>query len=60
MTVACVHNFLRRNPDSAAIYTPPVTFDCEENGRRAMSNENMTHLFPVRKIARKPHLKAKK
>jgi hypothetical protein len=65
MTIACLHNFLRRSPDSAAIYTPPGTFDCEENGRviegswRAMSNENMTSLCPFRKIARKPTLKAK-
>jgi len=65
MTVACLHNFLRRSPDSAAIYTPPGTFDYEENGRvnegswRAMSNENMTSLFPIRKIARNPLLKAK-
>ena len=46
MTVVCLHNFLRRSPDSAAIDTPPGTFDYEENGRvtegnwRAMSNEN--------------------
>jgi len=26
---------------------------------RAMSNENMTSLFPIRKTARKPPLKAK-
>ena len=65
MTIACLHNFLRRSPDSAAIYTPPGTFGYEENGRmiegswRVMSNENMTSLFPIRKIARKPPLKAK-
>jgi len=65
VTVACLQNFLRRSPDLAAIYTPPGTFDYEENGRviggswRAMSNENMTSLFPIRKIARKPPLKAK-
>jgi len=65
MTIACLHNFLRRSPDSAAFYTPPDTFDYEENGRviegswRAMSNENMTSLFPIRKIARKPNMKAK-
>jgi len=46
LTVVCLHNFLRRSPDSAAIDTPPGTFDYEENGRviegnwRAMSNEN--------------------
>jgi predicted RNase H-like nuclease len=65
MTIACLHNFLRRKPDSAAIYTPPGTFDYEENGRviegswRAMSNKNMTSLFPIRKIPCKPALKAK-
>ena len=65
MTIACLHNFLRRSPDSAAIYTSPGTFDYEENGRviegsrRAMSNENMTSLFPIRKIARNPPLKTK-
>jgi len=45
ITIACLHYFLRRSPDSAAIYSPPGTFDCEENGRviegswRAMSNK---------------------
>ena len=57
MTIACLHNFLRRISDSAAIYTLPGTFDYEENGRviegswRPMSNENMTSLLPIRKIA---------
>jgi len=65
VTIACLHNFLKRSSDSAAIYTPPGTFDYEENGRviegswRAMNNANMTSLFPIRKIARKPPLKAK-
>jgi len=65
MTIACLHNFLRRSPDSAAVYTLPGTFDYEENGWviegiwRAMSNENMTPLFSIRKIAHKPTLKAK-
>jgi hypothetical protein len=65
MTIACLHNFLRRSPDSAAIYTSPGIFDYEENGRvtegswRAISNENMTSSFPIRKIARKPTVKAK-
>jgi len=48
VTFACLHNFLRRNLDSAAIYTPPGVFDCEENGRWVMSNENMTPLFPIK------------
>jgi len=65
LTVTCLHNFLRRSPDWVAVYTPSGTFDCEENGRviegswRAMSNENTTSLFPIRKIARKPPLKEK-
>jgi len=65
MTIACLYNFLRRSPDSAAICTVPGTFDYEENDRviegswRAMSNENMTSLFPIRKTARKPTLKVK-
>jgi len=55
---------IRRSPDSAAIYTPPGKFDYEEKGRvnegswTATSNENMTSLFPSRKTARKPVLKA--
>ena len=65
MTIACLLSFLRRSPEWAVIYTPPGTFDYEENGRviegswRAMSNENMTSLFPIRKTARKPPLRAK-
>jgi len=65
MTVACLNNFLRINPDSAAIYIPPDTFDYEESGRviegswNAMSNKNTTYLFPIRKTAHKPTLKAK-
>ena len=64
VTVA-LRNFLSRSPDWAAICTPPGTFDYKENGReiegscRAMSNENMTSLFPIRKIAHKPPLKTK-
>ena len=33
MSIACLHNFLRRSPDLAAIYTLPGTFDYEENGQ---------------------------
>jgi len=65
MTIACLHIFLRRSPDSAAVYTPPGTFDCEENCRvieaswRAMNIENITSLLSIRKTVRKPTLKAK-
>jgi hypothetical protein len=47
------------------VYTPPGTFDYEENGQvsegswRALGNENMASLFPIRNIARKPPNKAK-
>jgi len=32
MAIACLHNFFRRNSDSAEIYIPSGTFDYEENG----------------------------
>jgi hypothetical protein len=60
MTIACLHNFLRRSPDSAA-----GTIDYEQNGRviegsrRAMSNENMTLYFLFLKDCTKPNLKVK-
>jgi hypothetical protein len=50
-TIACLHSFFRRSPDSAAICTPPGTFEYEENGRvtegswTTMSNENT--LLPI-------------
>jgi dTDP-4-dehydrorhamnose 3,5-epimerase-like enzyme len=57
MTIACLHNFLRRSLDSTAIYTPSGIFNFEESGRvitgswRAMSNENITSSFPKSKIS---------
>jgi hypothetical protein len=51
LTIAYLHNFLRRSSDSAAVYTPPGMFDYEENGQmiegrwRAMGNENMISYF---------------
>jgi len=65
MNIDGLHIFLRRTPHSAAIYAAPGTFDYEEYGWviegswRAMSNDNMTSLFSVRKTAHKPSLKAK-
>jgi len=55
MTNACLHNFLRSR-DSAAFYTSSGTLNFKENGRvierswSAMNNENITSLFPIRKI----------
>jgi len=40
MTIACLHNFLRKSPDSAAIYTPQGMFDYEENDRVTESTWN--------------------
>jgi hypothetical protein len=54
-TNACLH-ILLRSLDSAALYTSSGTLNFEENGRviegswRAMNNENITSLFPIRKI----------
>ncbi|XP_011884009.1 PREDICTED: uncharacterized protein LOC105571142, partial [Vollenhovia emeryi] len=63
MTIACLHNFLRRQ--SATIYTPPGTFDYEENGQlirgswRALENKTPTSLLSIRRVPRKSSLKAK-
>jgi hypothetical protein len=63
MTVAFLHNFLRRSPDWSAIYTVSGTFDYEENVRviagswRSVVNGNLCSLFPIRKIKHKPTLK---
>jgi hypothetical protein len=51
MTIVCLHNFLRRSPDTAAVFIPPGTFDYEKNGGviegswRTMSNEYMTYFL---------------
>jgi hypothetical protein len=58
MTIACLHNLLRRSPDSAAIYILRLARLIESKWR-ATSNENMNSLFPVRNITCKPILKAK-
>lgn len=65
VTMACVylHNFLRRNKQSRAIYTPPGTFDYEDpeynviegSWRREVAPHNMLNLQP---IARHPPLPA--
>lgn len=64
--MACVylHNFLRRSSTSKNIYTPPGTFDQEENGQILFEGswreigESGTTLFPLKKIARKPAISA--
>jgi hypothetical protein len=49
----------------AAIYSMPVAFNTEENGMviegswRTMTKENMTSLYSIRRVARKPPLNVK-
>jgi hypothetical protein len=65
MTIVYLHSFLQRCPDSSAVYILPGMFDYEENSQviegswRAMINENMTALFPIKNDVFKPTLKAK-
>lgn len=65
MTIACLHNFLRRQPESALAYTPPGTFDYEENDQliegswRTLESKTLTSLFSLRRVPRKSSLKAK-
>lgn len=58
MTVVLLHNFLRRRPQSAELYTPKGTFDCEEegvvrNGTWRGDADIMSSLLPLRRIARR-------
>lgn len=50
MTTVCLHNFLRRSKTSRNLYTPPGTFDTEENGvitsgSWRADNEGMSSFF---------------
>lgn len=62
MTITHLHNFLRRNNNSAAIYTPNGIFDSEVNGNfiegtwRNTNNEEISSLRPIRRVARKSTL----
>ena len=59
MTIAHLHNFLRRSTHSADIYTPPGTFDHEVDGKlvegswRNTDSGNRSTLFPIRNIPRR-------
>lgn len=59
MTITHLHNFLRRNNNSAAIYTPNGIFDSEVNGNfiegtwRDTNNEEISSLRPIRRVPRK-------
>ncbi|XP_008180263.1 uncharacterized protein LOC103308527 [Acyrthosiphon pisum] len=59
MTIAHLHNFLRRNNTSAAVYTPNGIFDSEVNGNfiegtwRETNNEEISSLRPIKRVPRK-------
>ncbi len=61
VTMICVasHNFLRRNKVASSIYTPPGTFDFEDEGGNLISGSwrkdqgDVTSFLPIRKIGRK-------
>ncbi|CAH1978072.1 unnamed protein product [Acanthoscelides obtectus] len=61
MTIAYLHNFLKRSCNSCNVYTPPGTFDTEVDGRliegscrRIIPNdETMTSLLPLRNVPRR-------
>jgi len=58
MTVAHLHNFLRRSTNSMNVYTPPGVFDSEIEGRFIegswrMNTNDMTSLVPLRNIPRR-------
>lgn len=62
-TVICLHNFLRRSNTSRTIYTPPTSFDSEQNGVLVGGNwrqdKQMTSLIPIRNVPRRSTLNAK-
>lgn len=59
LAIAHLHNFLRRNRNSASIYTPNDIFDSEENGNfirgtwRNTDDTNLSSLIPIKRVARK-------
>lgn len=65
MTCVILHNFLRRSKTSSSRYTPPGTFDVEEEGNIIApgswreDNDNMSSLLPLNKVPRKPSMEAK-
>ncbi|KAJ8892315.1 hypothetical protein PR048_004895 [Dryococelus australis] len=65
MTVAYLHNFLRRNHTSRNLYTLPGTFDHEDDEGefvkgtwRSENNYDMQSLLPIKVVPRRPTQKA--
>lgn len=64
MAIAHLHNFLRTEGTSRNLYTPPQSFDREENGiflpgSWRQDTEVSTSLLPMRNVARRSALSAK-
>lgn len=58
MTCVLLHNFLRRSKTSQSVYTPPGTFDNEENGvilpgTWRQDHSPMSSLLPMQQVPRK-------
>lgn len=62
MTCVLLHNFLRRSRTSHSIYTPPGTFDREENGEFVpgvwRQDRTSTSLLPITRLPSKPKTNA--
>jgi len=61
MVVAHLHNFLRKSMHSVNMYTPPGTFDTENNGELTqgswrMENQNANTLVSLRNVPRRSTL----
>ncbi|CAH1995225.1 unnamed protein product [Acanthoscelides obtectus] len=64
MTCVLLHNFLRKSRSSRSNYSPPGTFDSEEDGNITpgawrQNQDNMSSLLPLRNIPRKPSMEAR-
>lgn len=58
MAIVHLHNFLRKSASSKNIYSPPGTFDFEENdeivsGNWRSNEDGMTSMLPIRNVPRR-------
>nr|CAI5823708.1 unnamed protein product [Callosobruchus analis] len=65
MACSLLHNFLRKSRTSSSRYTPPGTFDSDNDGRIIPGTwrqdiDNVSSLLPLRNIPRKSGAQAKK
>ena len=64
MTCVVLHNFLRKSKESRSHYSPPGTFDFEEDGNLIpgswrQDHDNLSSLLPLHRVPRKPSMEAK-